>query len=87
MSLFAESFSGANRVAHALARIIGIHEQNDVVWQRVGVGIEGLALGEQVALSMLADETRTYNEDFGGYELTTFDGDEVLIADGEIYPI
>lgn len=57
----------------------GVHYRSD--------GIEGLKLGEQVALSMLADETRTYNEDFGGYELTTFDGDELLIADGEIYPI
>lgn len=46
---------------------------------------QGLLLGEQVALAMLADETRTLNEDFGGYELTRFDGTPVLVAEGEVY--
>ncbi len=55
----------------------GIHWRSDY-WQ-------GLVLGEQVALAMLADETRTYNEDFGGFELTSFDGTPVLVAEGEVY--
>jgi len=55
----------------------GVHYRSD--------GIEGMRLGEQVALALLADETRTYNEDFGGYELTSFDGTPVLVAEGEVY--
>lgn len=55
----------------------GIHWRSDAE--------QGLLLGEQVALSMLADETRMLNEDFGGYELTSFDGTPVLVAEGEIY--
>ncbi|MEM7152995.1 MAG: vanadium-dependent haloperoxidase [Myxococcota bacterium] len=57
----------------------GVHYRSD--------SIDGLALGEQVALAMLADDTRTYNEDFGGYELTTFDGQSVLVVDGEIHTL
>jgi len=57
----------------------GVHYRSD--------GIYGIALGEQVALAMLADETRTYNEDFGGYELTTFDGRPLLIVDGEVHEL
>jgi hypothetical protein len=55
----------------------GVHWRSD--------GIQGILLGEQVALAMLADETRNYNEDFGGFELTTFDGSPVLVADGEVH--
>jgi hypothetical protein len=55
----------------------GVHWRSD--------GIQGMLLGEQVALAMLADETRNYNEDFGGFELTTFDGSPVLVADGEVH--
>lgn len=55
----------------------GVHYRSD--------SIDGLFLGEQVALAMLADDTRTYNEDFGGYELTTFGGDSVLVVDGEVH--
>lgn len=55
----------------------GVHYRSD--------GIEGMRLGEQVALALLADETRNYNEDFGGFELTSFDGTPVLVAEGEVY--
>lgn len=55
----------------------GVHWRSDIY--------QGLLLGEQVALAMLADETRNYNEDFGGFELTRFDGTPVLVAEGEIY--
>lgn len=55
----------------------GMHWRSDI--------FEGMRLGEQVALAMLADETRNYNEDFGGFELTMFDGTPVLVAEGEVY--
>ncbi len=55
----------------------GMHWRSDID--------QGQRLGEQVALAMLAEETRNYNEDFGGFELTMFDGTPVLIADGEVY--
>ena len=37
-------------------------------------GIEGLKLGEAVAIGILADERATFNETFGGFSLTRFDG-------------
>lgn len=49
----------------------GIHWRSDV--------IEGLRLGEVVTLGILRDLRETYNEDFGGYALTTFDGRRVTI--------
>ncbi len=49
----------------------GIHWRSDI--------IEGLRLGEAVALGVLRDLRETYNEDFGGYALTTFDGRRVTI--------
>jgi membrane-associated phospholipid phosphatase len=55
----------------------GVHWRSDIY--------QGLLLGEQVALAMLADETRNYNEDFGGFELTAFDGSPVLVAEGEVF--
>jgi membrane-associated phospholipid phosphatase len=55
----------------------GVHWRSDV--------FQGLLLGEQVALAMLAEETRNYNEDFGGFELTLFDGTPVLVAEGDVY--
>ncbi len=59
--------------------LAGVHYRSD--------GTDGLFLGEQVALAMLADDTRLYNEDFGGFELTSFDGTSVLIVDGEVYTL
>ncbi len=65
-------------------------ELNKLAWN-IGVGrnfagihwrtdaIEGLRLGEAVALGILRDLQETYNEDFGGYALTTFDGRRVTI--------
>jgi membrane-associated phospholipid phosphatase len=49
----------------------GIHWRSD--------GIEGLQLGEAVALSVLADTRHCFNEDFGGFLLTKFDGTAVTI--------
>jgi membrane-associated phospholipid phosphatase len=65
-------------------------ELNKLAWN-IGVGrtfagihwrtdaIEGLRLGEAVALGILQDLRETYNEDFGGYALTAFDGRRVTI--------
>jgi hypothetical protein len=39
----------------------------------------GLQLGEAVALGILADERRTYNEQFGGFSLTTFAGKAITV--------
>ncbi|MCX4243711.1 vanadium-dependent haloperoxidase [Paraliomyxa miuraensis] len=57
----------------------GVHYRSD--------GVQGMRLGEQVALALLADESRNYNEDFGGFELTTFDGTQVLIVDGQVHEV
>src|SRR4029453_4960922 len=44
----------------------GIHWRAD--------GIEGIRLGETVAISTLGDFASTYNENFNGFSLTKFDG-------------
>jgi membrane-associated phospholipid phosphatase len=44
----------------------GVHWRTDAV--------EGLRLGESVAISMLRDYRSCYNEDFAGFSLTKFDG-------------
>ena len=49
----------------------GIHWRTDA--------IEGLRLGEAVAIRVLADLRETYREDFGGYTLTTFDGAAITV--------
>ena len=49
----------------------GVHWRTDAV--------AGLRLGEEVALGILADLRQTYAEEFGGYELTTFDGRRVVV--------
>ncbi len=56
----------------------GVHYRQD--------GIEGLVSGEQQGLALLAETTKTYNEDdFAGFTLTKFDGTTVLIKDGKVY--
>ncbi|MCI0660153.1 MAG: vanadium-dependent haloperoxidase, partial [Acidobacteria bacterium] len=49
----------------------GIHYRSDE--------IEGMKLGEAVAISVLTDFNATYNEIFGGFSLTKFDGTEVSL--------
>jgi hypothetical protein len=65
-------------------------ELNKLAWN-IGVGrsfagihwrtdaIEGLRLGEAIALGILQDLRATYPEDFGGFGLTTFDGRRVTV--------
>lgn len=40
---------------------------------------EGLKLGERVALSILADQRATFQEDFSGFVITKFDGSTVTV--------
>ena len=49
----------------------GIHYRSDAV--------EGLRLGENVAISVLQDLVQTYSEDFDGFSFTRFDGTPVKI--------
>ena len=49
----------------------GIHWRSDA--------IDGLELGEQVAISMLRNYRECFNEPFGGYSLTKFDGTTITI--------
>jgi hypothetical protein len=49
----------------------GVHWRSD--------GIEGLKLGETVAIGLLTDLSATYTEDFGGFSLTKFDGTTIAI--------
>lgn len=51
--------------------IAGVHYWSD--------GIDGLLLGEKVALAHLADLRTTYTETFSGFSLTKFDGTTVTI--------
>lgn len=49
----------------------GVHWRTD--------GSEGLKLGEAVAIGILQDYKRTYNEDFAGFSFTKFDGTTITI--------
>ncbi len=51
--------------------IAGVHWQSD--------GIEGMRLGEAVAIAYLSDIKTTYSENFGGFALTKFDGSTVTV--------
>ena len=42
-------------------------------------GIESFRLGEAVAISVLRDQRNTYNEDFGGFTFTRFDGSQITV--------
>lgn len=51
--------------------IAGVHYWSD--------GVEGMRLGEQVAISFLADLRTTYPVSFAGFSLTRFDGSTITI--------
>ncbi|MGH1342325.1 MAG: vanadium-dependent haloperoxidase [Nannocystales bacterium] len=59
--------------------LAGVHYRSD--------GVDGILVGEQIGLAYLADISRGYNEDFGGFSLTRFDGSEVLVADGQVFDV
>jgi hypothetical protein len=50
----------------------GVHFRSD--------GVEGMRLGEAIALSILRDVATIYNEQFPGFGLTRFDGTSVTIC-------
>lgn len=54
----------------------GVHYRSD--------GIEGMNLGEYMAIEMLKDHTTLYNERFNGYSLTKFNGERIRIRGGEV---
>ena len=49
----------------------GVHWRSD--------GIEGVRLGEEVAISILRDYSQTYTENFGGFSFTKFNGTNITI--------
>jgi membrane-associated phospholipid phosphatase len=49
----------------------GVHWRSD--------GIEGMNLGEEVAISLLKDYKETYNENFAGFTFTRFNGASITI--------
>lgn len=54
----------------------GVHYRSD--------GVDGLFVGEQQAIGLLRDYSRTYNERFEGFTLTKFDGTRIRINDGRV---
>jgi hypothetical protein len=46
--------------------------------------VEGLKLGEAVAIGLLADYSRTYSERFDGFVLTRFDGSRVRVSSSSV---
>src|SRR5262245_16443081 len=63
-----------NKMASNVAfgrNISGIHWRSDA--------IEAMKLGEAVAISILRDQKACYNEDFGGFSFTKFDGTAITI--------
>ena len=57
----------------------GVHYRSD--------SIRGLFVGEQQAIWLLRDYSRTYNERFDGFIVGKFNGDRVKIMNGEIEPL
>ncbi|MGA9721422.1 MAG: phosphatase PAP2 family protein [Candidatus Binatus sp.] len=49
----------------------GIHWRQDIV--------QGMLLGERVAISLLADQGQLYNENYEGFTFTKFDGTKITI--------
>ena len=54
----------------------GVHFRSD--------SVQGMLAGEQQALGLLADYSRTYNERFDGFVLTTLEGRRVVVTEGTI---
>jgi len=57
----------------------GVHYRSD--------SIRGLFVGEQQALGLLRDYSRTYNERFDGFVVRKFNGDRVKVMGGEVRPL
>ncbi|HYX01406.1 MAG TPA: vanadium-dependent haloperoxidase, partial [Reyranella sp.] len=57
----------------------GVHYRSD--------SVRGLLVGEQQALGLLRDYSRTYNERFDGFVVRKFGGEKVRIVSGAISPL
>lgn len=57
----------------------GVHYRAD--------GIQGMLVGEDMAIGLLRDYSRTYNERFDGFVLTKFDGQKIKIAKGNVMSV
>jgi hypothetical protein len=57
----------------------GVHYRSD--------SVRGLFVGEQQAIELLRDYSRTYNERFDGFVVRKFNGDKVRIMNGEVRPL
>jgi hypothetical protein len=55
----------------------GVHYRSD--------SVHGLFVGEQQALGLLRDHSRTYRERFPGFVFTRFDGRKVTVRDGQLF--
>jgi len=64
--------------ANKLAGNIGLGRDHAAVHWRSDYQ-EGLLLGEAVAISILRDQRKTYNEDFSGFTFTTFEGQTITV--------
>jgi len=81
-----ESYSGRVTIGDELNKLAnnvalgrdwaGVHYRSD--------GVDGLEVGEQQAIGLLLDYSRTYREQFNGLNLTKFDGTHITIDNGEI---
>jgi len=81
-----QSYSGSLTVGGELNKLAsnialgrdwaGVHYRSD--------GVDGLLVGEQQALGLLQDYSRTYREQFSGMTFTKFDGTVVTINDGAV---
>ena len=54
----------------------GVHYRSD--------GVDGLLVGEQQAIGLLMDYSRTYAEQFAGFTLKTFAGETITIQSGSL---
>ena len=55
----------------------GVHYRQD--------GVQGLRAGEQQAIALLQDQSRTlFESNFGGFTLTKFDGEKIRIRNGKV---
>jgi len=71
-----------NKLANNVAlgrNAAGVHFRSD--------SINGLLVGEEQALGLLCDYSRTYNERFSGFVLSTFRGEKVKIAGGRLQTV
>jgi hypothetical protein len=57
----------------------GVHYRSD--------SINGLFVGEEQALGLLCDYSRTYNERFDGFVLSTFRGEKARVVNGQLNSI